>query len=147
MRPAPSVPSRETERPGTPRAQRDTYAQVAPGRPALYSLPVVPSTSPLGRLLAALACAGLVASGQAATVVHFAAVQHATCADHGELVHGETAHADAAAPTLASPAIPAVESVALHGSHEHCAACALASEGAQVSVLAFGAVSSHGGAR
>lgn len=60
---------------------------------------------------------GLSLLGQLAAFAHFAAVRHATCADHGEVVHaGSPGRAEAQAPHDTTVAAAAGDS---HG-HDHC---------------------------
>ena len=76
----------------------------------------------VSRRFAALATGVLLLAGQLSSLAHFALVQHARCAEHGELVHARAEGAPvAAAPTATrgtSALTPAAAEEA-HG-HDHC---------------------------
>lgn len=79
------------------------------------------------RLASPFAAATLLLYGLSLTsgIVHRAVVEHAVCAEHGDVVHvtanQSLAHAArAATPTPATPGITASSPAARHGHDEHC---------------------------
>lgn len=72
------------------------------------------------RVLAVL-LAALYAVGAFAGVVHVMAVEHARCAEHGELIHASsTPRADAPRGHFAEARLHAGERAAPHDEHDHC---------------------------
>lgn len=70
------------------------------------------------RLLATFALAAMLLS-QAGSFVHFIAIEHTTCPEHGELIEASAAHY-ALASASAEPAIQAGGEAASHDDDQHC---------------------------
>ncbi len=75
------------------------------------------------RRLLAVFLAGLYAMGAFAGLLHVAAVEHARCAEHGEVVHLDPplARADVALLLFDEARLSTSERGQHHGEHDHCA--------------------------
>ncbi len=78
------------------------------------------SSSSRRRVLGVIALATLFVAAQASSFTHRLLVQHAVCAEHGELVHLEGGHAAALAASAVDREVSAAPSPTKDHDHEHC---------------------------